>query len=176
MIEDAAYRELRYDGDDLPSLRSFDPQGKTVIHAGTFSKAFSPGIRVGWGILPPTLVPPVLAAKGNTDFGSPHLNQALMATVLRLGLFEPHVEELRASYRHKIDVTLAAAVEFLSRWAGLTGFGPTAGCTSGCGFPDISMPELAVGASTPRFARVCCIYPATTAIPRPTGCRRTVCD
>ena len=52
IIEDAAYRELRYHGDDIPSLRSFDPEGDTVVQTGTFSKSFSPGIRVGWGILP----------------------------------------------------------------------------------------------------------------------------
>ena len=52
LIEDAAYRELRYEGDDVPSLRAFDPEGDTVLYAGTFSKSFSPGIRVGWGVLP----------------------------------------------------------------------------------------------------------------------------
>ena len=59
VIEDTAYRELRYHGDDLPSLRSFDPAGETVIVAETFSKSFSPGVRVGWGILPPDLVEPI---------------------------------------------------------------------------------------------------------------------
>ena len=52
IIEDAAYRELRYAGDDVPSLRSYDPEGDTVILTETFSKSFSPGIRVGWGFLP----------------------------------------------------------------------------------------------------------------------------
>ena len=59
LIEDVAYRELRYQGDDRPSLLSFDPEGNTVIQAGTFSKSFSPGIRIGWGILPEELVAPV---------------------------------------------------------------------------------------------------------------------
>ena len=89
VIEDAAYRELRYDGDDAPSLRAFDPEGDTVIHAGTFSKSFSPGIRVGWGVLPPALLRPVLAEKGNIDFGSPHFNQVLMATVLQERALRP---------------------------------------------------------------------------------------
>ena len=40
LIEDAAYRELRYEGDDVPSLRSFDPEGDTVLYAGTFSNRF----------------------------------------------------------------------------------------------------------------------------------------
>ena len=93
VIDDAAYRELRYAGDDLPSLRSFDAEGDTVIVAETFSKSFSPGIRVGWGILPPALVEPVLSQKANIDFGSPNFNQHLMAAVLERGLFEPHVDD-----------------------------------------------------------------------------------
>ena len=52
VIDDAAYRELRYDGPDLPSLRSFDSDGETVIYTHTFSKSFSPGMRVGWASCP----------------------------------------------------------------------------------------------------------------------------
>ncbi len=127
LIEDAAYRELRYYGDDTASLRSFDPEGETVIHAGTFSKSFSPGIRVGWGVLPPRLVKPVLAMKGNIDFGSPHMNQTLMATVLEMGLFDPHVERLRDSYRTKLDATLGAADELLAPIDGVQWVRPTGG-------------------------------------------------
>jgi 2-aminoadipate transaminase len=113
VIDDAAYRELRYSGDDLPSLRSFDRQGDTVIVAETFSKSFSPGIRVGWGILPPELVAPVCNQKANIDFGSPNFNQHLMAAVLERGLFEPHVAALRASYRAKLAAMLEAMDEHL---------------------------------------------------------------
>ena len=109
LIEDAAYRELRYYGDDVPSLYALDEDGDRVIHAGTFSKPYSPGIRVGWGILPPELVEPVLAQKGNVDFGSPHFNQVLMSTVMEMGLFDRHVAAVRESYREKLDATLAAA-------------------------------------------------------------------
>jgi 2-aminoadipate transaminase len=95
VIEDSAYRELRYHGDDVPSMRSFDPEGETVIETGSFSKSFSPGIRVGWGILPPGLHRAAMSLKGNLDFGSPNFNQVLMATVLEMGLFDPHVATVR---------------------------------------------------------------------------------
>ncbi len=108
VIEDAAYRELRYYGDDVPSLLALD-ESEQVIHAGTFSKPYSPGIRVGWGILPRKLVEPVLAQKGNVDFGSPHFNQVLVATAMELGLFDRHVAGIRESYRSKLDATLEAA-------------------------------------------------------------------
>jgi 2-aminoadipate transaminase len=127
VIEDAAYRELRYYGGDIPSMRSFDQDGDTVIVAGTFSKSFSPGIRVGWGILPGRLVEPVLNAKGNLDFGSPNFNQTLMATVLELGLFEDHLEWLRQEYRRKIDATLEAADAFLAPLGAVSWVRPTGG-------------------------------------------------
>ena len=113
VIEDAAYRELRYAGRDLPSLRAFDPDGETVVTTGTFSKSFSPGVRVGWGILPNPLVRPVCELKGNIDFGSPHFSQMLMTKVLELGLFEPHVARLREGYRAKMNAMLAALEEFM---------------------------------------------------------------
>lgn len=127
VIEDTAYRELRYYGDDIPSLRSFDPEGDTVIQVGSFSKSFSPGVRVGWGMLPAGLLEAVLSAKGNLDFGSPNFNQLLMATVLELGLFDPHVEKLRVTYRRKIDAILEAADEFLAPIGGIRWVRPTGG-------------------------------------------------
>ncbi|MGH7199355.1 MAG: aminotransferase class I/II-fold pyridoxal phosphate-dependent enzyme, partial [Planctomycetaceae bacterium] len=92
----------------LPSVWSFDPDRETVILAQTFSKSFSPGLRVGFGVLPRELVRPVCDRKGNEDFGSAHLNQQVLEAVFELGLYEPHVENLRRSYRAKRDAMLAA--------------------------------------------------------------------
>jgi 2-aminoadipate transaminase len=114
VIDDAAYRDLRYAGDDLPSLRSFDAEEDTVIVAETLSKSYSPGVRVGWGILPPALVEPIAGLKANIDFGSPNFNQHLMASVMSQGLFEPHVARLRANYGRKLQTMLGAMDEFLS--------------------------------------------------------------
>ncbi len=119
LIEDVAYRELRYQGEDLPSLRCFDGDGDTVIQAGTFSKSFSPGIRIGWGILPRTLVAPVLTQKGHLDFGSANLNQMLMAEVFAQGQFDPHLERLRRCYREKMAVAVDAVDEFLGPLEGV---------------------------------------------------------
>jgi 2-aminoadipate transaminase len=127
VIEDAAYRELRYYGADIPSMRSFDDDGDTVVLAGTFSKSFSPGIRVGWGVLPSALVEPVLTAKGNLDFGSPNFNQVLMASVMELGLFDAHLEGLRDAYRAKVEATLDAADEYLAPLSGVHWIQPRGG-------------------------------------------------
>src|SRR3954469_10486464 len=52
ILEDAAYRELRYDGDDLPSVKSFDPTNEYVIYTSTFSKPCAPGLKTGYALLP----------------------------------------------------------------------------------------------------------------------------
>ena len=108
VIEDAAYRELRFSGSDEASVRAYDVAGETVIYAGTFSKSFAPGVRVGFGILPRSLAPSVLSLKGNLDFGSPHLNQCLVGRALELGLLEPHAELLRKLYARKAASMLAS--------------------------------------------------------------------
>lgn len=127
VVSDEAYRRLRYWGDGIPSTRSCDEEGDTVIVASTFSKSFSPGIRVGWGILPPHLVGPVNDQKGNLDFGSPNFNQHLMAKVLEMGLFEPHVERICEEYRRKLTAMLEAADEHLRPLEGVEWIRPTGG-------------------------------------------------
>ncbi len=119
LLEDIAYRELRYQGPELPSVASFDAAGEIVIQIGTFSKSFSPGMRIGWACLPEHLVEPVLAQKGNLDFGSPNLNQHLMAEVLAGGDYEPHLQRLRARYAEKLEAMAVALEEHLGNVAGV---------------------------------------------------------
>jgi 2-aminoadipate transaminase len=127
VIDDAAYRELRYAGEDLPSLGSFDDDGTTVIVAETFSKSFSPGVRVGWGVLPGELVGPVSNLKASIDFGSPNLNQHLMSAVLKRGLFEPHAATLRTAYQVKLEAMLRAMDDYLADIPGLRWQRPAGG-------------------------------------------------
>lgn len=114
VLEDAAYRELRYDGPELPSLWSYDDSQSHVIYTQTFSKTFSPGIRVGFGVVPEELVAPICERKGNEDFGSSNFNQAIIREVLSDGLYAKHLEEVKASYRRKRDSMLAAAEQYFS--------------------------------------------------------------
>jgi 2-aminoadipate transaminase len=79
-----------------------------VILAQTFSKSFSPGVRVGYGVLPQELVTPVCDLKGNEDFGSANMNQHLLTNVLASGRYVSHVEQVKAAYREKRDAMLHA--------------------------------------------------------------------
>jgi 2-aminoadipate transaminase len=108
VIADEAYRDLHYEGLNVPSTLTVDDEGDTVIVTGTFSKSFSPGIRVGWGMLPRHLVGPVCSQKGNIDFGSPNFSQHLMAHVMQQGLLEPHLSCIRDGYRTKLRAMLTA--------------------------------------------------------------------
>jgi 2-aminoadipate transaminase len=127
IIVDEAYRLLRYEGEDVPSIRSLDKEGQTVVVAGTFSKSFSPGIRVGWGILPVHLVEPVLDQKGNVDFGSPYFNQRVMREVMSSDHYADHVESIRGTYRKKRDAMLAAADDHFSSITGVRWHRPSGG-------------------------------------------------
>jgi 2-aminoadipate transaminase len=108
VLEDAAYRGLTFSGTEPPSVWSLDPDGQTVILARTFSKTFSPGLKTGYGILPESLVGPILHLKGNHDFGSSHFNQQVLEHVLSDAIYEPHVDHLVSVYRRKRDVVLEA--------------------------------------------------------------------
>lgn len=154
LLEDAAYRELHYDGPRQRSLWSYDDsylkdEDQTVILSQTFSKSFSPGIRVGVGVLPRQLMKPVADLKGNEDFGSTHLSQNIVANVLKSGAYAQHVESLIASYREKRDAMLAAAEEFFTAIPGVSWLNPHGGL-----YVWMSLPEsVPTGFDSPLFER-----------------------
>ncbi len=127
VLEDAAYRELCYDVPRLPSVWSFDPSCETVILAQTFSKSFSPGLRVGYGVLPKELIEPICDRKGNEDFGSSNFNQHLIATVLGQGRYAEHIRLICNSYRIKRDAMLAAADRYFADIPGVNWVHPHGG-------------------------------------------------
>ena len=111
ILEDGAYRELRYEGADLPSVKSFDPRNEYVIWTSTFSKPLAPGLKTGYGILPRELIAPLLRHKGNHDFGSNNLTQHLLDRLLTSGAYDAHVARLRTVYRRKRDALLEGLEE-----------------------------------------------------------------
>lgn len=147
ILEDAAYRELRYDGPALPSLLSFDPQRQFVIYTQTFSKTFSPGVRVGYGVAPAELIGPLCDRKGNEDFGSSNFAQHVVAQVLRSGRYQPHLEQVRAGYRVKRDAMVAAARRYFSDIPGVTWREPHGGLYVWMTLPE----DIPTGFDSPLF-------------------------
>ncbi len=108
ILEDAAYRELLYDGPSLPSIKSFDPDNRYTILTQTFSKPFAPGLKTGYTAMPGDLLEAVVHQKGSHDFGSSHLAQQILLEAMADGTYAAHGEILRAGYRKKRDEMIAA--------------------------------------------------------------------
>jgi 2-aminoadipate transaminase len=96
VFEDVAYRELAFDDASLPTLWSLAPD--LVVQAGTFSKSFFPGVRLGWAVGPAALIAELAAAKLNTDQCAGGLGQRLVEEYGRAGGFERHLPAARALY------------------------------------------------------------------------------
>ena len=113
VVEDAAYRELRYDGEDLPSVKSFDADNAWVASCYTFDKPFAAGVKVGYAVLPAELHARVFEQKGNHDFGSAHVCQQIVAEAMRDGSYAAHLSIVCDGYRTKRDAMLAALARHL---------------------------------------------------------------
>lgn len=105
IIEDDAYFDLRYDGDNVPTLYTL-AGGDSVLYMGTFSKNMAAGIRLGWTVADSDTIARLIALKleGGT---SPFASQ-VAAEWTRNGTLHAHVQMLREHYRRKRDVMLAA--------------------------------------------------------------------
>lgn len=132
IIEDVAYKELSFDGSSLPSLWSLGPD--VVVQAGTFSKIFCPGTRLGWAIGPSELIAQLASAKGGTDQCAGALGQRLVEEYGRAGLFGSRLPHARALYESHW-VALAGALR-RHMPEGVTWSEPTGGM-----FTWLRMPE-----------------------------------
>jgi 2-aminoadipate transaminase len=106
IVEDVAYRELGFDGSALPSLWSNGPD--VVLQAGTTSKTFFPGVRLGWAAGPAEIVSQLASAKQNTDQCSAALGQRLFEEYVRRGWIDEQLELSRALYARRCERLLAA--------------------------------------------------------------------
>jgi 2-aminoadipate transaminase len=122
IFEDVAYRELSFDGSSLPSLWSLGPD--VVLQAGTFSKVFSPGLRLGWALGPAELVAPLADAKQNTDQCAGALGQRMVEEYGRAGHFDagvPRAQALYASHWAALSASLSAHMPDGVTWSEPTG-------------------------------------------------------
>jgi 2-aminoadipate transaminase len=115
LLEDAAYRELTFEGDPPRSIRRHDPRSEHVALLQTFSKPFAPGVKVGYGLLPAELIEKVGLMKDNLDFGTANLCQHLVLRAMTTGLYDRHVEVLRRRYHDKAARMVGAMEEHLGR-------------------------------------------------------------
>jgi 2-aminoadipate transaminase len=99
ILEDVAYRELGFDGTAPPSLWSEAPD--VVVQAGTFSKTFFPGVRLGWAAGPSEIIAQLVTAKQNSDQCSGALGQRMLEEYGRGGHLDRQLVASRALYARR---------------------------------------------------------------------------
>lgn len=113
ILEDNPYGELRYKGENLPNIKSFDDSG-LVIYAGSFSKVISPGMRVGWCMAPSEIIQKMVVCKQGEDVHTNMWSQVVCHEFMTKYDFEGHLEMLRNLYREKLEYTMDLLKENLS--------------------------------------------------------------
>jgi DNA-binding transcriptional MocR family regulator len=131
VVEDDPYGLVRYEGEPQPSL--FDLSGKSFIYSSSFSKTISPGLRVGWYILPEELAEELTEDAASTYITPVLLNQAVAHEFIRRGNFEPNLERINGLLKARRDAMLDALEKHL---AGCTWTRPQGGYFIWLEFPQ----------------------------------------
>ena len=117
IVEDSPYREVRYDGEPVPTMYSLDPD--RVIHLGSFSKIFAPGFRLGWALAHPDILDKIYVCKQSLDLCPPIFDQYVAAEFLRSGRLDANLKKTIALYKSKRDLLLRLLEEHMPegvRW------------------------------------------------------------
>ncbi len=112
IIEDDYDGEFRYGQRPIDALQAIDTEGR-VIYVGTFSKALSPQLRLGYLVLPPALVAVFRQAKRLTDRHAPVLEQLALASLIDSGAYERHVRRVRRENERRRMALLQAIARHL---------------------------------------------------------------
>ena len=116
LVEDDAYGHLCFEGERLPTLKSMNEE---IIHISTFSKIFSPGIRVGWLTAPRPIIEKMCPGKEAVNLCPSPFTQRLLLAYLKTNDIHQHVKKIISLYRERRDAMLSALEEFFpeeARW------------------------------------------------------------
>ncbi len=105
IIEDSPYRQLRYQGQEIPSIYSLAPE--RVMLMSSFSKTICPGLRVGYMVVPQPLIGPMAKMAEDTYINSSYINQAIAYEFIRRGWFEENLSKIKQLYRQRMEKMLA---------------------------------------------------------------------
>ena len=111
IVEDSPYRELRYEGEHIPTMYSLAPD--RVIHLGSFSKIFAPGFRLGWAIAHPDILDKIYVCKQSLDLCPPIFDQYVAAEFLSSGRLDENLAKSVALYKGKRDLLLSLLDEYM---------------------------------------------------------------
>ncbi|MEG0629771.1 MAG: PLP-dependent aminotransferase family protein [Christensenellaceae bacterium] len=119
ILEDDPYAELRYEGQALPSIKSYDDCG-LVCKLSSFSKTISPGLRVGYAIANKEIIEKFNLLKQGADVHTSNLTQALVYEYIKRGRYEQHIEILCAEYTKKRDAMMRAIKQYFPNYVRYT--------------------------------------------------------
>ncbi len=111
ILEDNPYGLLGFDGDPVPALRAEEAEG--VIYLGSFSKTFSPGIRVGWALAPHAVREKLVLAQESATLCPPAFNQMVVSEYLRQHDWQGQIKQLIEMYRERRDTMMQALEDFM---------------------------------------------------------------
>lgn len=146
IVEDAPYRELRYEGESVPTVYSLAPDN--VLHLGSFSKIMAPGFRLGWIFGTPELLDKIYVCKQSLDLCPPVFDQYVAAEFIASGELDRNLSKSIALYREKRDLMLRLLDENMP--AGVSWTRPQGGLflflTLPEGFDSIAFYDMALDA------------------------------
>ena len=133
ILEDDPYGRLRYFGEAIPSIKSFDTEN-IVLYAGSFSKTISPGLRVGFMHMPEAYSAKMAVAKQASDVHTPSLNQMIIHKYMEEHGLAKHIAKVCDIYRGKLQLTF----DMLEKHLGgkITYVKPEGGLYVFCRLPD----------------------------------------
>ena len=133
ILEDTPYGELRFAGEDVPTYKSMDTDGR-VMYCGSFSKILSAGMRVGFVCGNETVVQKMVVAKQVEDVHTNQFFQMIVAGFMTECDMDAHVAKIRALYKHKAELMIAALDKYMPKEVKFTR--PEGGLFLWCTLPE----------------------------------------
>ncbi len=133
ILEDNPYGELRFTGEDLPSIKSFDTDG-IVVYCGSFSKILSPGMRMGFVSAPAEIAAKMTVGKQVTDVHSNIFFQMLVNRFLEEYDIDEHIAKIRVLYKEKCEKMISCLEKNLPEGCSITH--PQGGLFIWCKLPE----------------------------------------
>ncbi len=133
ILEDNPYGELRFAGEEVPTYKSMDTDGR-VIYCGSFSKVLSAGIRIGFLSANAELMQKIVVAKQVEDVHTNQFFQMVCAKYIQEYDLDAHIESIRALYRHKCNLMLQALDTYMPKEVKFTR--PEGGLFLWCTLPE----------------------------------------
>ena len=152
ILEDNPYGELRFAGEEIPTIKSFDEDGY-VVYSGSYSKVLSAGMRIGFICGPEAIVQKMVVAKQVEDVHTNIFFQMLCHRYIAECDMDKHVADIRKLYKHKCDLMLSELDKKMPKCVRYTR--PEGGLFLWCTLPDnISQPDFVKAAMAKKVAVV----------------------